>query len=103
MRVDGIEPSTLCLKGTCSTTELHPHSTIAKDINPAPIVNLIGKIFGGRKSPLLEIQQILAGVLGKVIRPFGDNERADHAADGIKRIDFPEPAGGKSRNCGQAG
>ena len=27
MRVDGIEPSTTCLKGRCSTPELHPHNT----------------------------------------------------------------------------
>ena len=26
MRVEGIEPSTTCLKGRCSTTELHPHA-----------------------------------------------------------------------------
>ncbi len=25
VRVEGIEPSATCLKGRCSTTELHPH------------------------------------------------------------------------------
>jgi hypothetical protein len=30
LRVDGIEPSATCLKGRCSTTELHPQNNPGK-------------------------------------------------------------------------
>ena len=37
VRVKGIEPSTYCLKGNCSTTELHSHLASAVGVEPTLI------------------------------------------------------------------
>ncbi len=42
MRVDGIEPSTTCLKGRCSTPELHPHNTteVVVQVKPKILISI---------------------------------------------------------------